>query len=159
MSALGLPLYVWIYQCVRLLCIYLVVIVSTRRRFASQIQHLMTREIIWIYWKPAWRGRGLVQVSDQKCIKLPPFFACKRALSAPDFKWWDVSRWMCGRLIAWGSLGAMPDAIFDTDYRVDIIQHNIQTNMEGNYISRSSLNESVCLYACKVEPIVLYIQS
>lgn len=66
---------------------------------------------------------------------------------------------MCGRLIAWGSLGAMPDAIFDTDYRVDIIQLNIQTNMEENYISCSSLNESVCLYACKVEPIVLYIYS
>lgn len=46
------------------------------------------------------RGRGLVQVSDQKCIKLPPFLACKRAWSTSDFKWWAVSRWTCGRLIA-----------------------------------------------------------
>lgn len=31
---------------------------STRGPFASQILHLMTREIIWIYWKPAQRVVG-----------------------------------------------------------------------------------------------------
>lgn len=29
---------------------------SSRRPFASQMRHVMTWGIFWIYWKPTWRG-------------------------------------------------------------------------------------------------------
>lgn len=56
--------------------------------------------------KPAWRGKGACSTFRSEMHKIATLLCPrKRALSAPDFKWWDVSRWMCGGLIARVSLG------------------------------------------------------
>lgn len=115
----------------------------------------MTREIIWIYWKPAWREKKLVQVSDQKCIKLP----ANRALSASDFWMMGCAKVNVCRTDSLGLSGAMPASIFDTDYRAEIIhlynflEANIcmgQTRfVYMNFSSYEHVSSVLKLYICR----------
>lgn len=64
---------------------------------------------------------------------------------------------MCGRQIAWGSLGAIPDTLFHTDYRVEIfrLSNMSEGNCMGLTVTVSKFVRFVCLFRMdQAEPTV-----